>query len=152
MDRMAVLADMLLDDRLQAVQWLFNRIEHTGGSAQTDWNRLQVSPIAGQTRSLLRRAVHFQMLRQSWHDCDFRESLGQLFRMALVPLAHMTGRLPWANSGRRDASAFMPRCVSRKYSDIGELLQRYLGVDYGKTQPARKYSDIGELLQPKAAS
>ena len=39
------------------------------------------------------------------------EAFGQLFRLALVPLGHLTGRLPAGNPGRATVSAFRPMPV-----------------------------------------
>ncbi len=106
-------------DRQKLVIWLLRRIDHTDGVSEQNWRYLQAAHIAGQTQFALHGAVHLHMLRQSWHDGDLREALGQLLRLALVPLGHLTGRLPRGNSGRSDVSAFMPMVLR---PEIAELL------------------------------
>ncbi|MFD2377205.1 DUF3703 domain-containing protein [Ottowia pentelensis] len=39
---------------------------------------------------------------------DWPEVAGQLLRLALVPLGHLSGRLPIGNPGRATVSAFEP--------------------------------------------
>jgi len=39
-------------------------------------------------------------------------------RLALVPLGHVTGRLPLGNSGRSDVSAFVSMAVEPEIADI----------------------------------
>jgi hypothetical protein len=39
---------------------------------------------------------------------DLREVAGQVARLALAPLAAMTGRVPVGNTGRSNVSAFRP--------------------------------------------
>jgi hypothetical protein len=59
------------------------------------------------------------MLALAWETRDSREVLGQLFRLLLVPLGHLTGRLPLGNSGRSDISAFQTMPIRK---DIAELI------------------------------
>ncbi|WP_082545220.1 DUF3703 domain-containing protein [Sphingopyxis sp. Root1497] len=51
---------------------------------------------------------HWQMLRFAVSLRDWREAAGQIFRLALVPLGTLTGRLPVGNTGRARVSAFRP--------------------------------------------
>jgi hypothetical protein len=48
------------------------------------------------------------MLRLSFRTRDWPEVAGQLVRLALVPLGHLSGRLPLGNPGRANVSAFDP--------------------------------------------
>lgn len=48
------------------------------------------------------------MLRLSFRTRDWPEVAGQLVRLALVPLGHLSGRLPLGNPGRATVSAFKP--------------------------------------------
>lgn len=70
------------------------------------WLMLQAAHVAGQTRLEPHFKVHFLMLALAWETGDWMEISGQLFRIALVPLGHLTGRLPLGNSGKADISAF----------------------------------------------
>ena len=60
----------------------------------------------GQTRFGPHLQVHCLMLSLAWEKRMLREVLGQLFRIALVPLGHLLKCLPSGNSGRADISAF----------------------------------------------
>lgn len=42
---------------------------------------------------------------------DRREVFGQVFRLALVPLGALTGRIPIGNNGRARVSAFTPMTI-----------------------------------------
>lgn len=52
---------------------------------------------------------------------DGREAAGQLFRLALVPLGSLTGRLPVGNTGRARISAFKPMPIP---SDLEALISQ----------------------------
>lgn len=50
--------------------------------------------------------THAQMFNLSVCTRDWPEAVGQLFRLALVPLGHLSGRLPLGNPGRSTVRAF----------------------------------------------
>ena len=70
------------------------------------WLLLEAAHVTGQTRLGPHLDTHARMLALAWETRDSREVLGQLFRLLLVPLGHLTGRLPLGNAGRSDISAF----------------------------------------------
>lgn len=70
------------------------------------WLLLEAAHIVGQTRFVAHLQVHCLMLSLAWEKRMPEEVLGQLFRIALVPLGHLLRRLPIGNSGRADISAF----------------------------------------------
>ena len=70
------------------------------------WLLLEAAHIVGQTRFFPHLQVHCLMLSLAWEKRIPKEVLGQLFRIALVPLGHLFRRLPIGNSGRADISAF----------------------------------------------
>lgn len=72
------------------------------------WHLLEAAHIVGQTRFGPHLKVHIAMLSLAWTSRDFPEMTGQLFRIALVPLGHLLGRLPIGNPGRANVSAFKP--------------------------------------------
>lgn len=117
-------------DRRRIVAWLLKRIDTTHGEPRTRWRHLQAAHIAGQTLFAVHATVHLHMLRQAWRDRDPREVVGQLLRLALVPLGHATGRLPIGNSGRGDVGAFSPMAVRPEI----DLLVRQAA---GQVLPAR---------------
>jgi len=53
-------------------------------------------------------ASHWHMLRFAVTSGDWGEAAGQLFRLALVSLGSLSGRLPAGNTGRANVSAFKP--------------------------------------------
>ncbi|MFM2274384.1 MAG: hypothetical protein RL211_256 [Pseudomonadota bacterium] len=75
------------------------------------WHLLEAMHVLGQTRLLPHTQTHWLMLGLSWRTRDFAEWVGQLFRLLLVPLGHLLGRLPLGNNGRASVSAFQPMAV-----------------------------------------
>lgn len=63
--------------------------------------------------------VHMSMLKIAWEATDGRELRGQLLRLALTPIGHLTRRLPEGNTGRSNVSAFATMAVP---ADLQRLL------------------------------
>jgi len=63
-------------------------------------------------------AVHLRMLRVAWALRDGREVRGQLLRVLLVPIGHLSGRLPLGNTGASNVNAFMPMPVSPELAQL----------------------------------
>ena len=80
------------------------------GDARAAFAQLERAHVLGQGRFVpqLRshRRLHLGMLRVAWARKDGREPRGQLLRIALVPIGHLTGRLPQGNTGAANLSAF----------------------------------------------
>ncbi len=92
-----------------AFRWLLDQFEADVSAApEARWRWLMAAHIVGQTRFLLHLHSHWTMLRFALRIHDAREAVGQVFRLALVPLGHAWGRLPAGNVGRATVSAFMP--------------------------------------------
>lgn len=72
------------------------------------WLLLEAAHVVGQMRIGPHLRSHTAMLGLAWETGDRAEVCGQLFRLALVPLGHLFGRLPLGNSGRSHISAFKP--------------------------------------------
>lgn len=70
------------------------------------WLLLEAAHVVGQTRLGPHLQVHGLMLALAWETRAAKEMVGQIFRIALVPLGHLLGRLPLGNSGRSNISAF----------------------------------------------
>jgi len=64
--------------------------------------------------------VHVLMLRAAWAMGNAREVRGQLVRLALTPLGHLTRRLPLGNTGGSNVSAFVPMDIP---PDLRRLLE-----------------------------
>jgi hypothetical protein len=75
------------------------------------WLLLEAAHVVGQTRLLPHARVHGLMLATAWQERAGAELIGQAFRLALVPLGHLLGRLPLGNTGRSNVSAFAPMAV-----------------------------------------
>ncbi|PKO63167.1 MAG: hypothetical protein CVU24_00595 [Betaproteobacteria bacterium HGW-Betaproteobacteria-18] len=85
------------------------------------WLLLEAAHVLGQTRLRPHLVTHAQMLALGWETRDGREVLGQLLRLLLVPLGHLTGRLPLGNAGRSNISAFQTMPIRE---DIAALIEQ----------------------------
>jgi hypothetical protein len=85
--------------------------ESAGQDRESRWEWLMAAHIAGQQDFGLHWRSHIAMLRFAWRVRDYREIAGQAFRLGLVPLGHLAGRLPAGNTGRATVNAFMPMPV-----------------------------------------
>ncbi|MBT9465866.1 DUF3703 domain-containing protein [Hydrogenophaga sp.] len=62
--------------------------------------------------------THAHMLGLAWRTRERSEAAGQVLRLALVPLGHLSGRLPLGNPGRSTVSAFEPLPVRPDLADL----------------------------------
>lgn len=76
--------------------------------AEPAWRYLQAAHIVGQLAFKPHLETHARMLGLACRTRDWGEAAGQLFRLFLVPLGHVTGRLPLGNPGRATVNAFTP--------------------------------------------
>lgn len=72
------------------------------------WRALERAHIIAQPYFVPHLRSHWTMARFALALRDWREVAGQLFRLALVPLGSLTGRLPAGNAGRARVNAFRP--------------------------------------------
>jgi Co/Zn/Cd efflux system component len=70
------------------------------------WQLLQAAHIVGQCFLGLHIDSHILMLKLALRTRDWREAVGQIIRLSLVPFGHLLGRLPIGNPGTADVSAF----------------------------------------------
>lgn len=84
------------------------RRARASGEPQTAWLHLEAAHVVGQQRLGLHTLTHLHMLHLALRQRDAAEAAGQLLRLALVPLGHLSGRLPLGNPGRATVSAFAP--------------------------------------------
>jgi len=75
---------------------------------ESAWRYLQAAHIAGQEMFKPHLETHARMLALACRTRDWSEAAGQLLRLVLVPLGHLTGRLPLGNPGRATVTAFTP--------------------------------------------
>lgn len=90
------------------------------------WLLLETLHVVGQTRFMPHLRVHGLMLQQAWRTRDWAEVGGQMLRLLLVPLGHLTGRLPLGNSGRSDINPFKPMPLRSDLSEVIAQARRVL--------------------------
>ncbi|WP_299160027.1 DUF3703 domain-containing protein [Accumulibacter sp.] len=78
---------------------------------------LERAHVLGQRDFSAHLRVHGWMLRVGWETGDSREVVGQLMRLALVPLGRL---LPIGNTGGASVSAFAPMGIP---PELKRLLQ-----------------------------
>ena len=100
------------------------------------WLLLETLHVVSQTRFIPHGHVHVLMLRLAWRTRDWTEVGGQMLRLLLVPLGHLTGRLPLGNSGRSNINPFQPMPLR---SDLSEVMAQ-----------ARRAVDRGAAARPPA--
>ncbi|MDP2018436.1 DUF3703 domain-containing protein [Hydrogenophaga sp.] len=94
---------------------------NTAVSADQAWLYLEAAHVVGQLHVKPHLQTLAQMLRLSLRTRDWSEAVGQVMRLALVPLGHLSGRLPLGNPGRSTVSAFEPLPVR---PELAELIAR----------------------------
>ncbi|QHE89169.1 DUF3703 domain-containing protein [Hydrogenophaga sp. BPS33] len=90
----------------------------SAGSTSQAWLYLEAAHIVGQLHLRPHLQTHAHMLGLSLRTRDWPEAAGQMFRLALVPLGHLSGRLPLGNPGRSIVSAFEPMPVRPELADL----------------------------------
>lgn len=73
---------------------------------EESWHHLERAHVVAQDRLGPHCVSHWRMLELAWRTRDWRELLGQIFRLSLAPIGNITGRLPIGNSGRSNVSPF----------------------------------------------
>jgi Protein of unknown function (DUF3703) len=90
-------------------------------SPEQAWLYLEAAHVLGQLHIKPHLLTHVHMVGLAVRTRDWAEAAGQLFRLALVPLGHLSGRLPLGNPGRSTVSAFQPLPVR---PELAELIAR----------------------------
>lgn len=108
---------------------------------ETRWRWLTAAHIVGQQYLGLHVASHVAMLKFAARNGDWREVSGQLFRLALVPLGHLSSRLPAGNIGRATVNAFIPMPVDPISQALIETAQSAVAEDGGSLSgsPVREF-------------
>lgn len=83
-------------------------------------SRLERAHVLGQTRVRRHLRVHVLMLVIAWRRRDIQECLAQCLRIVLVPIGHLTGRIPPGNPGTGRVSAFASMPID---PNLAELLR-----------------------------
>ena len=74
--------------------------------------------MVGQLHLLPHLQTHTHMLGLAWRTRDGSEVAGQVLRIVLVPLGHLSGRLPLGNPGRSKVGAFESLPVRPELADM----------------------------------
>ena len=102
-----------MDQELQQTSYNMLCLQATSCTKlQEKWELLQAAHIVGQRFFRLHVDSHLRMLHLAWQTRDWGEAVGQVFRLGLVPLGHLLGRLPAGNPGTADVSAFSTQEIS----------------------------------------
>ena len=80
--------------------------ESKGQDTECRWRWLMAAHIVGQHHFPLHWHNHRAMLSFALATRDYPEVFGQLFRLSLVPVGHLIGKLPSGNIGRATVNAF----------------------------------------------
>jgi len=88
------------------------------------WLLLEAAHMVAQTRLVPHARAHALMLTTACHADDWAEAMDQAFRLALVPLGHLSGRLPLGNTGRSNVSAFKPIEIKPEIRQVIEDARR----------------------------
>lgn len=102
-------------------QATFARLIHvarTAGTTEQAWLHLEAAHVVGQLHLRPHLQTHAHMLGLAVRSHDWAEAAGQVLRLALVPLGHLSGRLPLGNPGRSNVSAFEPLPVRPELADL----------------------------------
>ena len=84
------------------------RFAYAAGRPAQAFAWLERAHVLGQPELLRHWRVHGWMLRVALRRREGRELAGQLLRLLLTPIGHLTGRLPRGNTGGSNVSAFAP--------------------------------------------
>jgi hypothetical protein len=87
-------------------------------TADRAWLYLEAAHIVGQLHFKPHLETHLKMMGLSLRTRDWPEAGGQLLRLALVPMGHLSGRLPLGNPGRSRVSAFTPMAVRPELAEL----------------------------------
>lgn len=106
---------------LIAAEMTHYRAARRAGDYPAAWRALERAHIVAQPFFGIHLSSHGHMLGFAMALGDWREAAGQIFRLALVPLGSLPGRIPAGNSGRARVSAFQPMAIP---SDLAAAMSR----------------------------
>jgi len=95
------------------------RMRSAAGDHAGAFAALERAHVLGQNNLVPHLHVHLRMLHIGVASRDWREVRGQVLRILLVPLGHLSGRLPRGNTGGASVSAVAPMPIP---GDIERLL------------------------------
>lgn len=83
------------------------------------WSHLERAHILGQQQFVLHMQSHWLMLKLAAEQSNWPEIRGQVLRLLLTPVGHLTGRLPQGNPGSSRYPVLQPQPVPQ---DLQQLL------------------------------
>lgn len=83
------------------------------------WSHLERAHILGQQQFILHVQSHWLMLKLAADQSNWTEIRGQVLRLLLTPIGHLTGRLPLGNPGSSSYPVLQPLPVP---DDLQSLL------------------------------
>lgn len=83
------------------------------------WSHLERAHILGQQQFILHLQSHWLMLKLAADQSNWIEIRGQVLRLLLTPVGHLTGRLPIGNPGSSRYPVLQPLPVP---DDLQSLL------------------------------
>jgi len=116
---MATSTEMLAGRRFD--KGAFARLVHeakVAGASEQAWLYLEAAHVVGQLHPKPHLRTHALMLVLALRTRDWPEAAGQVLRLALMPLGHLSGRLPEGNPGRSTVSAFEPLPVRQELAEL----------------------------------
>ena len=75
------------------------------------WSHLERAHILGQQQFILHMQSHWLMLKLAAEQSNWTEIRGQVLRLFLTPVGHLTGRLPIGNPGSSRYPVLQPQPV-----------------------------------------
>ena len=122
-------------ERMQAAAVAFR-----AGELDAAFGQLEEAHVLGQRFLATHLATHLWMLRVGTRRRELREIVGQLARLCLAPLGHLTGRLPNGNTGGANVGASRPMPIA---PHLQALLQPLQSEVQAEQQAAAVYRNAG---------
>lgn len=91
------------------------------------WSHLERAHILGQQQFILHMQSHWLMLKLAAEQSNWTEIRGQVLRLLLTPVGHLTGRLPIGNPGSSRYPVLQPLPVPE---DLQPLLSDTKNQDH----------------------
>lgn len=82
-----------------------------GGDASTGFHRLERAHVLGQSSTVQHVRVHMRMLMWGFRRHDWREVIGQTFRLIGATAGTWAGLVPHGNTGGANVSWFKPMAI-----------------------------------------
>lgn len=92
------------------------RLARSNNDREAAWAALEHAHIVSQPCLALHLANHWTMLGFAACQRDWREAVGQIIRLALVPLGTLSGRIPDRNTERTTISPFKPMLIPAEFA------------------------------------